>query len=159
MSFYLSDKSRIKLLGVHPDLCRVVERAIGLSKVDFAVVEGLRSPERQKMLVGAGASRSLNSRHLTGHAVDLGGMVDGKVFISWNTAPEIAVAMRKAAVELKVPLVWGACWDRSLNGTTDHPARVMSDYTARWRAVNMRSKRGPLLDGPHFELDRAVYPA
>ena len=75
MGFVLGRGSRKKLTGVHPDLVRVVERAIEITDTDFAVIEGLRSPERQRELVAAGASKTLRSRHLTGHAVDLA--VDG----------------------------------------------------------------------------------
>jgi len=71
MTFKLGKKSRERLIGVHPDLIRVVERAIELTDVDFTVLEGIRSKSRQEKLVASGASQTMNSRHLTGHAVDL----------------------------------------------------------------------------------------
>ena len=73
--FHLGTRRRARLEGVHPDLVRVVERAIELTEVDFTVLEGLRNVSRQKELVAAGASQTMNSRHLTGHAVDLGALV------------------------------------------------------------------------------------
>lgn len=77
MTFALSQKSVDRLAGVHPKLVAVVNLAITISPVDFAVLEGLRTIERQKSLVAAGASKTMRSRHLTGHAVDLGAIVDG----------------------------------------------------------------------------------
>jgi len=78
MSFRLSARSRARLSGVHPALIAVVERAIARTSVDFMIVEGLRTPERQAVLVRAGASRTLKSRHLTGHAVDVADWSTGR---------------------------------------------------------------------------------
>lgn len=105
--FKLSEKSINRLDGVHSDLVAVVKRAIEVSDVDFVVGEGLRTVERQKELFRQGASKTMNSRHLTGKAVDLFAVVAGK--ITWHPAPydKIADAMFKAANELNVPIVWG----------------------------------------------------
>lgn len=127
MSFRLSARSRARLSRVHPALIAVVERAIARTSVDFMIVEGLRTPERQAVLVRAGASRTLKSRHLTGHAVDVAALVDGQVRWDWPLYGRIAEAFKTAALELKVPIVWGGDW-RTLR------------------------------DGPHFELDRGVFP-
>ena len=108
--FKLGKKSIERLQGVHPDLVRVVERAIDLTPVDFTVLEGLRSPERQQTLVASGASQTLNSRHITGHAVDLGAWVDNLVDWSWPLYAKIANAMKAAANELGVSIVWGGDW-------------------------------------------------
>jgi len=116
MSFRLSSRSRSRLIGVHPDLVRVVERAIRLSEVDFMVTEGLRSRERQAQLVRAGASRTLASRHLTGHAVDVAAIVGGKVRWDWPLYPRIATAFKAAAAEQGVALVWGGDWKRLRDG-------------------------------------------
>lgn len=110
MSFKLGKKSRDRLAGVHPDLIRVVERAIELTEVDFTVLEGLRDPARQKTLMESGASQTLNSRHITGHAVDLGAWVDNQVDWSWPLYHKIAAAMKEAAKELNVAIVWGGDW-------------------------------------------------
>lgn len=108
--FKLGKRSIERLQGVHPDLVRVVERAIDLTPVDFTVLEGLRSPERQQTLVASGASQTLNSRHITGHAVDLGAWVDNQVDWSWPLYTKIANAMKAAANELGVAIVWGGDW-------------------------------------------------
>ncbi len=108
--FKLGKRSIERLQGVHPDLVKVVERAIDLSPVDFTVLEGLRSPERQQTLVASGASQTLNSRHITGHAVDLGAWVDNQVDWSWPLYTKIANAMKAAANELGVSIVWGGDW-------------------------------------------------
>lgn len=108
--FALSARSRERLIGVHPDLVRVVERAIAHSEIDFIVTEGLRSAARQAQLVKAGASQTLKSRHLTGHAVDLAALVGGQVRWDWPLYPKLAAAMKGAAAELQIPLVWGGDW-------------------------------------------------
>lgn len=97
MSFRLSQRSRAALHGVHPDLVVVVEAAIELTPVDFMVTEGLRTAARQAELVRAGASRTLNSRHLTGHAIDVAAWVDGQVRWDWPLYPRIAEAFKAAA--------------------------------------------------------------
>jgi len=116
MAFSLGTASRAKLKGVHPDLVRVVERAIELTETDFRVLEGLRTLDRQKQLVASGASRTLNSRHLTGHAVDLGALISGEVRWDWQLYARIAKAMKAAAKELKIPLEWGGDWPRFKDG-------------------------------------------
>ena len=129
----LLDRDRLRLAGVHPELIRVVERA--RLAVPFIVVEGLRSRERQERLVAIGASRTLASRHLTGHAVDLAYWLDdgdgtpeaGEIRWDWPLYRQLATAMKAAAADESVALVWGGDW-----------------------------KSFP--DGPHFELNRRVYP-
>ena len=108
--FVLSKKSQDRLTGVHPDLVRVVKRAIEITTVDFAVLEGVRSKARQEQLVKAGASQTMNSRHITGHAVDLGARVDGEVRWDWPLYHQIAKAMKAAATELNIPIEWGGDW-------------------------------------------------
>ena len=149
MTFKLSKRSRDKLVGVNPKLVAVVERAIQLTKVDFAVTEGLRTPARQLELVSTGASQTLESKHLTGDAVDLVAFIGTR--ISWEVSlyDEIADAMREAAVEQGVALRWGAAWnipdirawDRSMEA-------AMNSY------VDARRKAGkrPFIDAPHFEI-------
>lgn len=116
MSFRLSQRSRERLKGVHPDLVAVVEAAILLTPVDFMVTEGLRTPARQAELVRAGASRTLNSRHLTGHAVDVAAWVDGGVRWDWPLYPRIAGAFKEAAAAASAPLIWGEDWLRLRDG-------------------------------------------
>lgn len=110
MSFRLSQRSRERLKGVHPDLVAVVEAAILLTPVDFMITEGLRTPARQAELMRAGASRTLNSRHLTGHAVDVAAWVDGQVRWDWPLYPRIAGAFKAAAEAAGAPLIWGGDW-------------------------------------------------
>lgn len=110
MTFVLGRASLAKLAGVHPDLVRVVKRAIALTPVDFRVTEGLRSIERQRELVKAGASKTMNSRHLTGHAVDVVALVGGAVRWDWPLYDRIAKAFKAAAKAEKVAITWGGDW-------------------------------------------------
>lgn len=108
--FKLSRRSLDRLAGVHPDLVAVVKRAIEITLVDFVVLEGLRSQARQAELVKAGSSQTMKSRHLTGHAVDLGAYVNGSVRWDWPLYDKIALAMKAAALELQVAIEWGGDW-------------------------------------------------
>lgn len=108
--FTLSTRSLNHLEGVHPDLVRVVKLAIQSSEIDFVVLEGLRTKQRQSQLLKAGASQTMNSRHITGHAVDLGACVGKEVRWDWPLYHKIAKVMKQAATDLNVPLVWGGDW-------------------------------------------------
>lgn len=154
--FALGPKSQSRLTGVHDHLARVVRRAITLSTVDFTVVEGLRSPDRQRDLVAAGASQTMASRHLTGHAVDLAPVVGGIVRWDWPLVHRVADAMRAAGRAEGIPIRWGGAWDVLLTQTDQQdPEAVMEAYAARVRAAG----RKPFVDGPHFELPVHLYPA
>lgn len=108
--YRLGERSRKNLQGVHPDLVRVVEKAIQITKQDFVVIEGLRTEARQRELVAKGASRTMNSRHLSGHAVDIVPWVDGTISWDWKFYSEIRNAMVTAAAELGVEVEWGGNW-------------------------------------------------
>jgi peptidoglycan LD-endopeptidase CwlK len=106
----LNDRSIKALQGVHLDLVRVVYKAAEISEVDFIVTEGLRTVERQKKLVAAGASKTMHSRHIHGFAVDLAAVVDGDVRWDWPLYRRLAEAMKEAAYIEGVPLEWGGDW-------------------------------------------------
>lgn len=130
--FTLGARSKTRLQGVHPDLVKVVQRAIEITTVDFTVLEGVRSPERQRVLVASGASQTLNSRHIPGQdgyakAVDLGAWVDDQVDWSWPLYSKLAQAMKTASQEVNVPIEWGGDWKT-------------------------------FKDGPHFQLPKKEYP-
>jgi peptidoglycan L-alanyl-D-glutamate endopeptidase CwlK len=110
VSIVLGQRSLSRLEGVHPDLVRIVKKAAALSDLDFTVLEGLRSVERQKQLVSQGASKTMNSRHITGHAVDLAPMIAGEVRWDWPLYHKLAKIVKAAAADEKVPLVWGGDW-------------------------------------------------
>lgn len=131
--FELSARSLQRLDGVHPHLVAVVKRAIEITPLDFVVLEGLRTAERQQQLLWAGASKTLNSRHLTGHAVDIAPFLDtdgnGTKEVSWHWPHhhQLAPYIKRAAAELSIPIEWGGDW-----------------------------KSFP--DGPHWQLPRSTYP-
>lgn len=110
MSFKLGKRSLSNLEGVHPDLVKVVHRAIEITTVDFTVIEGLRTPERQAQLLKEKKTTTKNSRHLTGHAVDLAAWVDGTFSWDWKHYYKIAEAVKQAAKELEVSIEWGGDW-------------------------------------------------
>ena len=133
-------RSLDNMKGLHPDLIRVLNRALQTSPTMFVVTEGLRTLERQRELLRIGATKTLKSRHLKqadgyGHAFDFYALVDinkdGKIsfeeMANVRLMLGIAGAIKKAAAEEKVSLTYGGDW------------RKFKDY-------------------PHFELNRAVYP-
>ena len=110
MGFKLGTKSLSNLKGVHPDLVKVVKRAIELTECDFTITEGLRTKERQAQLLKEKKTTTSNSRHLTGHAVDLAAWVDGTVSWNWDHYYKIAEAVKQAAKELNISIEWGGEW-------------------------------------------------
>lgn len=149
MTFKLSKRSRDNLIGVQPQLVAVVERAIQITTVDFAVTEGLRTEAKQRELVAKGASQTMNSKHLTGHAVDLVAFIGGRISWELNLYDEIADAVRLAALEKNVGIRWGAAWNvpdiRHWSGTME---QAMHHYIDARRKLGQR----PFIDAPHFEL-------
>lgn len=127
--FAMSARSLQRLEGVHPQLVEIVKLAIQRTAVDFTVVEGLRTPERQRELVAAGKSQTLNSLHLRqadgyGHAVDLAPLDGGAIpWNEWARFKDLADVVKACAAELGVPVEWGGDWKT-------------------------------LKDGPHFQLPR-----
>ena len=116
MSIVLGPRSIARLQDVHPDLVRVVRRAAAMSSLDFTVLEGLRTLVRQKQLLAQGATRTLNSRHLTGHAVDLAPMIGGTVSWDWPLYHRLAKIVKAAAEHEDVPITWGGDWENFKDG-------------------------------------------
>lgn len=112
----LNVRSEKNLTGVDEDLVRVVRLAAEITDTDFIVTEGLRTPERQRQLVAAGASQTMNSKHLVGRAVDLAAVVDGEVRWDWPLYHRLAAVMKEAAKRLNVPLTWGGDWKSFRDG-------------------------------------------
>lgn len=128
MTWAFSQRSERHLAGIHPDLAKLVRLALLMSPVDFVIIDGLRTPESQQALVAAGASQTMNSRHLTGHAVDIAPWINRTIpWNDWQAFTLVAQAMKQAAQDLNTPLIWGGDWKT-------------------------------LKDGPHFELSREAYP-
>lgn len=128
MTRSLTARDRRRLVGVHADLVRVLERAARDGSVPWRVTEGVRSMDRQAELVASGKSQTMRSRHLTGHAVDLA-VEDGRGGVVWDrpSYERLAVEILAAAKAEGVPVEWGG---------------------------NFRS----FFDGPHFQLPWRYYP-
>jgi peptidoglycan L-alanyl-D-glutamate endopeptidase CwlK len=121
-----------RLSGVHPDLVSVVERAAALATnagVSFIVTEGLRALARQEELLKAGATTTLKSRHLTGHAVDLAVVISGEVRWDWPLYHKLASIVKHAAQELQIPIEWGGDWEHFKDGP--HYQLPVSKYPAK----------------------------
>ena len=136
-------------MGVEPELKEVVYEAIKVTKIDFGVIEGLRTEEKQKQLVESGASQTMKSKHLEGRAVDLMAYIGGRGSWELNVYDEIADAKKEAAVKVDVAVRWGAAWTvtdiREWEGTMED---AMNSYIDTRRSEGRR----PFIDAPHFEL-------
>lgn len=145
---YLSQISLRNLQGVNQNLQNLVNLAIKETPIDFRVTEGLRTLSRQKHLVEIGASQTLNSRHLTGDAVDLVPW-DGGPRWEWPLIYRMAEHIRKCAKELSISLRWGGCWDvYNFTQSISLPEDLVHAYVERMKAKGRKA----FLDGPHFEL-------
>ncbi|MEG1214580.1 MAG: M15 family metallopeptidase [Leclercia sp.] len=126
--FIFSQRSENNLRGVHQDLVSVVRLALELSTIDFGITEGLRTVERQEQLVAEGKSQTMNSRHLSGHAIDVfaypapAGSWDGKWY------QRISEAFKQAGKELGTPVEWGGDWKTLKDGP--HFQLPYADYPA-----------------------------
>jgi peptidoglycan LD-endopeptidase CwlK len=114
--FKLSDRSLERLKGVHPDLVKVVQRAIAITSLDFLVLEGLRTLERQRQLVAQGRSQTLNSRHLTGHAVDIAPLENGQPVWDWPAYGRLSEIIKQAARDVEISIEWGGDWTSFRDG-------------------------------------------
>lgn len=153
MSYRYGAKSEANLVGVHPDIVAVARRALVLSPIDFAVHDGVRTLAEQMALVASGASKTLDSYHLTGDAVDLVPYVNGKLRWEHPLCNQVARAVQLAAGELGVRLVWGRVWDMELVELDDDFDAERLAYVRRYQGVH-GLKKLPLDDGPHFQRVR-----
>ena len=149
MTYKLSKRSLDRLEGVDERLIAVVKSAIHKSKIDFGVICGMRTLEEQRALVEKGASQTMKSKHLDGHAVDLMAYIGSRGSWELNLYDDIADAMAEAAREIDVPIVWGAAWTvtniAQFDGTMED---AMNSYIDERRSQNRR----PFIDGPHFQI-------
>lgn len=154
MSFTFGTRSEGELVGVHPKLVGVVRRALEVTQIDFAVIDGLRTVEQQNEYVRTGASKTMASKHLPqhdgySHAVDLVPCVFGKPRWELPLCFQVALAVKQAAVEQGIPITWGACWDKRLNELAPNLARAVEDYKLRHAGADF-------IDAPHFQLTEIV---
>jgi peptidoglycan LD-endopeptidase CwlK len=154
MSFKLSQRSLGKLDGVHPKLQEVVKLAIGYTNVDFGVTYGVRSLEEQERLYKSGRSQTMKSKHLLQddgfcHAVDVVAYDGSDVVWEINVYDDICDAFKKAAIEVGLPIKWGAAWSegdiRTYEGTAEDAMNAYID-------LRRSQSRRPFIDGPHFEV-------
>ena len=154
MAYKLSTRSRERLIGIDSKLKEAVSLAITYTKIDFGVIEGLRTEKRQRTLVDSGASKTMKSKHLIQedgfcHAVDVVAYDGSDVVWEINVYDDICDAFRKAAIEVGISIKWGAAWSegdiRSYEGTAEE---AMNAY------IDLRRSQGrrPFIDGPHFEI-------
>ncbi|EAA5259346.1 M15 family peptidase [Salmonella enterica subsp. enterica] len=108
--FKFSQRSLSRLQGVNQQLVTLANRALELSPIDFGITEGIRTKERQNQLFHEGKSETLNSRHLTGHAIDV--MAYPVPEGSWDFSDYelIAAAFTQASKELSIGIEWGGNW-------------------------------------------------
>ena len=111
MTYQLTVKSKMRLDGVHRDLVKIVKHVCEITDAGFFVLEGVRTLEQEQENFAKGASQTMNSRHLTGHAIDIGAL-DEKGVLSWDYPlyTHLSVFFKQAASDVGVPLEWGGDW-------------------------------------------------
>lgn len=155
--FKLSNRSKSRLVGVHPKLIEVVHKAIEITEVDFGVTYGVRDLETQKKLVAAGRSTTLKSKHLLqddgySHAVDVVAYVDtgDGAEVCWELPiyDKIADAFKKSSEEVGLTLRWGCAWHSHLTNNPKNAEELREEY------IDLRKSQGRkyFLDGPHVEI-------
>lgn len=133
-NFKLSQRSATRLVGVHPDLVDVVKLAISRARVDFTVIEGVRTIAQQRENVAKGVSQTMASYHLPqadglSHAVDLAPLVGGVIpWNDWQAFAELAGLVKACAKELGVPVEWGGDWKTLKDGPH---FQIPRDWTSR----------------------------
>lgn len=116
MSFSFGTRSLERMKGVHPDIVKVMKSAIACSPLDFTILEGVRTLATQKKYFAQGATRTMNSRHLTGHAIDIAPVIDGSVRWDWPLYYQLAKVVKKCAADLGIKLDWGGDWKSFKDG-------------------------------------------
>lgn len=143
MTYRFSQRSLDNLKGVHPDLVKIAHKALEITERDYTITEGLRSEDRQRQLVREGKSKTMKSRHLTGHAIDI---VPWPVSWEFDDFYPVCDAFLKASRLLDIPLRWGGNWNvndlRKWHGTSK---------------LLVEKYKGSFYDLPHFELPRKHY--
>lgn len=142
-------RSRRELKGVKAPLQDVANQALSYSPVDFGIIQGVRTSEEQARLVKTWASKTMNSRHLTGHAVDIMAYIGRQGRWDAGLYYRIAEAWWRASKDLGVSITWGGAWGRMLHEYPSAEA-AMKAYT--------REREYPFLDLGHYELPREIYP-
>jgi len=143
-------RSLKKLEGVDDRLVRVAHLALRHSSIDFGITCGMRTKAEQAQLVREGKSKTMNSRHLSGMAVDIVCYKGGRVTWALGDYVVAAQSFAHAARTLDVTVRWGAAWHTTLNETDSKQS--MDDY------VDLRTSQGrkPFIDGPHFEIPKRI---
>ena len=148
--FFWGERSKSELVGVRKELVECSTLALmKYSKIDYMCFDGLRTPEEQARHVKNGTSKTMNSKHLTGNAVDLVPIIGGLPKWDWEGCYMIALAMDLAATELGYAnhIIWGGAWDKTLAQYGNNPEA----YAAEVKAYRQRNPGPDFIDGPHFE--------
>lgn len=161
----LDARSERNLVGVHDKLVGVMRRAheiLGESEagVSFVVTDGVRTKDEQAGLIKAGASWTMDSKHLPqadgfAHATDIAATLKGSVRWDWSLYHTVAAAVRQAALEQAVQVRWGGVWDKLLNDLKGELDDDVADYVKRRREAGKKAR----IDGPHFEIDEQIHSA
>lgn len=156
LAFRFSEHSLAELEGVDSKLIHICHSALNLTKQDFMVFDGIRTEAEQRKLVAKGASQTMDSKHLTGKAVDLVPWINGKATWDFEACCRIAWAVYQAAsaADILSAIRWGACWDQTMFHMRPYPnswedmKRIAEAYTARRKSAG----KSAFIDAVHFEL-------
>ena len=115
MGFKLGKASLEKLSSCETPLIEVVNAAIEISQVDFSVVEGIRTAQKQRLNIENGVSWTMKSKHLANanglsEAADIYPWVNGATSHDKEHYKLVAKAMYLSAMRLGVVVSWGGLW-------------------------------------------------
>lgn len=101
---------------LHPKLQQIVDEAI--KHVDFTILEGVRTIERQEQLVAEGRSKTMNSKHLPDKNGKSRAMDVIAYPIDWENSPRnylFAGFIKGIANSLGIKVRLGADWDGDMD--------------------------------------------
>lgn len=110
MAFTLSRADERKLVGLNKNLVALVHRVALVTPVPFIVVEGLRTKGRQRQLFAQRKTKTLNSKHIIGRAVDCAPMVNGVLSWWWHDFTPLVQCAKECASEMSLPMTFGYDW-------------------------------------------------
>lgn len=118
----LTERDLKKLKDAHPDLALVVNMAAKNTTIPFMVMEVERDLATQRANVKKGVSWTMRSRHLPSkdglaRAADLVPIdAQGKPIWAWPVYYKLAEIIKKAAIQVKIPIEWGGDWKKNKDG-------------------------------------------
>ena len=113
MAFEFGKKSRKRLETTEPFVQEIMHEVLSITPYDFGIPEfgGRRTIEQQEQLVKQGKSKTMNSKHLKGEAIDICRYMGG-VEYSFERKHILPIAdiVKQVAKDKGYKVKWGGDW-------------------------------------------------